>query len=385
MNKEALKRQLVGRARELATEVKALALQTERERKPNDSIMARMDEAGLFTILSPERWGGPELDLQTHHEIVEIVSQACMSTGWIVAFNSGHHVMAARFSEKAQAEMFANGPRCILVGGTTPGPKAKKVAGGWELTGRTPWGSGVMHGDWVLVAATDGQNDRFFAMPIGDIAIEDVWHYSAMAGTGSNDIVFDGVFVPDHRAELISDFFEGTTSGAQLYTNPLYNMPMLPFIYCEVAGVFTGGVLGAYEDFIEITRKRVITHSRMATNQKSHSHIHMGRAQANALTLQMVGQNILTETQSLLDSGSMSLDDRIRLKAINGLMVDHCRRAVNEMMNRAGASSFHVSGQLQRMFRDINMLSIHAYWDWETAFEQAGRHMVGLEPNNPLV
>jgi hypothetical protein len=55
------------------------------------------------------------------------------------------------------------------------------------------------------------------------------------------------------------------------------------------------------------------------------------------------------------------------------------------MINRAGATSFRSDAALQRFFRDINTVAIHAFWDWEVSYEQFGRHRLGLEPNNPLI
>lgn len=385
MTKRELKRQLIARARELTPEIKALAGETERSRKPLDSIISKLDDAGLLTFMVPERWGGAELDLQTQFKVVEIISSACMSTGWITAFYIGHHAFVCRFSEQAQSEVFSAGPRCLLPATTASVMKAAAVPGGWRLSGRATWGSGIMHADWVLVGGDAYDGRRVFLIPAAEVGFDDVWHMAAMAGTGSNDIVVDDVFVPQHRAELMSEFMEGTTSGAQAYANPIYRMPMLPFIFSEVIGIFTGGLNAAYGDFQDIQRKRVITHSGHATRERPNNHIQLGGAAASALAGGDLARALVSKTQNLLDNAGFTMKDRLELKALTGFTVDHCRRSINEMINRSGSSSFRSDAALQRVFRDINMVAIHAFWDWEVAYEQLGRHLVGLEPNNPLV
>lgn len=377
------KEELVGRAWELVPEIAALARETEQARKPLDRVIARMDEAGLFTALTPKRWGGPELGLDTQLEIVEAISSACMSTGWIAAFYIGHHIFASRFSEQAQGEVFANGPRCLLPASTSAMMTAKTVAGGWELTGKATWGSGIMHADWVMVGGICDDGARVFLLPVTDVACEDVWHVAGMAGTGSNDIVLDGVFVPAHRALRQEDFMAGT--GAAIHANPMYRAPLMPLIYSEIIGIFSGGLLGAQRAFAETIRKRVITHTGQTTVERPQAHIQIGQSFASLDAARELARSIVRRTETLIETGDSSLDTRLELKALTGFTADLCRRAVNDMINRGGSSMFLSDRPLQRFFRDMNMIAIHAHWDCEIGFEQLGRHYVGLEPSNPLV
>ena len=95
-------------------------------------------------------------------------------------------------------------------------------------------------------------------------------------------------------------------------------------------------------------------------------------------------EDLTQEAIDLAESG-FELSDRVRLKGRAGFIVDHCRRAVNDMIHHAGSSSFDTEAPLQRFFRDFNMLATHAFYEWDTCRELAGRDRLGLEPNNPLV
>jgi len=53
--------------------------------------------------------------------------------------------------------------------------------------------------------------------------------------------------------------------------------------------------------------------------------------------------------------------------------------------NAAGASSFHLDQPLQRIWRDINAVCSHAFWDWDVTCEITGREHLGLPLNHPLV
>lgn len=380
-----LKRDLIERARAIAPKIASKAYETEKQRKPLDENIKLLDEAGLFNFLVPKRWGGPELDLETQLEVVEAISSACMSTGWITAFYIGHSMFACRFSEKAQQDMFADGPRCLMPATTAAMMQAKTVPGGWEISGRGTWGSGIMHADWVLVGADTDDGRRVFVLPVEDVSYDDVWHVAGMAGTGSNDVVVNGAFVPTHRSELLDDYMMGRTEGCRLHSNPMYSMELMPFIYSEIIGIFTGGLEGAQSAFADTIKKRVITHTGASTRERPHNHIQLGESAAAVAAGKELARSVIRNTEKMMAKREYPLSERLALKALTGFTVDHCRRSINEMANRGGATNFMAGAPLQRFFRDLNMIAIHAFWDCEVAYEQLGRDMVGLEPNNPLV
>lgn len=121
---------LVERVRALTPQIAAIARNTELARKPDDGIMALLAETGFFRALTPKRWGGLEIDLADQREAVELVSEACMSTGWVAAFYTGHNLFVSRFSEQAQADVYASGPDCRVPATIGSLMNVKPVAGG---------------------------------------------------------------------------------------------------------------------------------------------------------------------------------------------------------------------------------------------------------------
>lgn len=375
----------VARAHSLAPKIAARAQETEQLRRPHDETIKEIIDAELLSILTPKRWGGHELGLDTHRAVVEIISGACMSTGWTVAFYMGHCLFATKYSEKAQAEFFAERPYILAPATIAPTLRVTQVDGGWTVSGRVPWGTGIMHADWIMPTGidTDGQM-QFFAIPIEDAVVNDVWHMAGMAGTGSNDIVFEDVFVPDYRAVAGAQVFAGETEGALLHDNPLYHVPLAPFILCETMPVFSGALRGATDAFEAITRRRVSTYSGAAMKDNRYAHIKLGEAGIDALIAERLVADQIRQTQALIGT-TFGIDDRIRLKTQAAGIVEHCRNAINDMAHNGGASSFALDVPLQRFFRDINVLSTHAFWSWEVVRELGGRHALGLEPNTPML
>ena len=254
------------------------------------------------------------------------------------------------------------------------------------LNGRASWGSGIMHADWVLAAGIDDQGTpRQFVLPVDDVTIDDVWYMSGMAGTGSNDFVANGAFVPDHRSLPAAEFFAGRSSGTALHDNPFYQMPVLPFIWCETMAVFSGALRGALNAYDDTVRKRVTTHADAVLKHQHHSHINLGEEHTSVLIAESLVRDQLRKTTPLATGGTADTALRAELKARAGFIVEHCRNSINRMVHTSGSTSFRINAPLQRFFRDINVLATHAFWDWSVCREQMGRVKLGLEPNNPLL
>ena len=113
-------------------------------------------------------------------------------------------------------------------------------------------------------------------------------------------------------------------------------------------------------------------------------HSRSGEAHARARATGVLLERLVDDTKAIVERGSFTLDERLDLKLRAGYLCDLCREGMNSMMARSGTRSFRLEAPLQRFFRDMNALTSHAFFDWETCRELFGRHRVGLEPNHPL-
>ena len=264
--------------------------------------------------------------------------------------------------------------------------QVRPVEGGMVISGRVPWGSGIVHADWVGIGGAAPGGDRYqFLVPAADTRILDTWHMAAMSGTGSHDFELHDVFVPAHRILPAAEFRTGDTPGARLHGNPQYLMPVLPFIYCETMGIFSGGIRGAADAFTDIVRSRVRTHSGAALADDRYGHIKLGEVAAAVDVVERLVVDLTQEAIDLAGRGAFTMADRVRLKARAGFIVDLCRRTANDLIHHSGASNFAVSAPAQRYFRDFNLLATHAFYEWDVCREQLGRARLGLAPNHPLV
>ena len=379
----ATKQELLKRVHGLLPAIAARAAESEAQRSPHDKSIQELIDAEVLQTLVPKRFGGHELDLDAMAEIVSAVSSVCMSTGWITAFYIGHNWMATKFSEQAQEEVFTKRPFALIPVQTSPTMEINEVPGGHEITGRSNWGSGVMHADWVIVAGGLGRADaRIFLVPIEDCEIDDVWFMAGMSGTGSNDIVCEKAFVPEHRSLSFQEFFLGSGS---IHENPLYEMPFVPFVYTEAVGVYTGGLAGATAAYEAFMAEKVMSWSGQKLAERQVTHVDLGDARSRVQAVEILFDRLVEDIMALEEPRQYDLKTRVDLKLRAGYITNTCRDGVNALMARAGTRGFRNDSPLQRFFRDLNTLASHAFIDWEVCCEQYGRNFLGLEPNHPLV
>ncbi len=375
------KEELLERVNSLLPAIASRSQQSEVDRKPNDDTISELIEIEVMQALVPSCYGGHELGLDTVMEIGRAIGSVCLSTAWVTAFYVGHNWMLTKFSEKIQREVFADRPFALIPIQPSPNVSIKPVSGGYEISGRSNFSSGIMHSDWVGIVKSIGDDARAFVVPIDDVEVDDVWHMSGMAATGSNDVVTEDLFVPEYRTIPAVDLFEAKQS---IHKNPLYTMPLLPFIYCEVLGIFCGGLEGATSAFDDLMQTKVKAWGGDVLATKQSVHINLGEAHARARATGVLLERLVDDTKAIVERGSFTLDERLDLKLRAGYLCDLCREGMNSMMARSGTRSFRLEAPLQRFFRDMNALTSHAFFDWETCRELFGRHRVGLEPNHPL-
>jgi len=144
--------ELVSRARGLQPLLREHAATGDTERKASDAVIDGVTAAGFFRLLSPQQFGGYEVDVRTVLEISELLGQADGSVAWLVGLGATATWLAAHFPDRARSEVFADNGDARIAGAATPGP-ARRVEGGLRVSGRWGYASGSPHATWAGVIA----------------------------------------------------------------------------------------------------------------------------------------------------------------------------------------------------------------------------------------
>src|SRR6516164_17972 len=255
--------ELLARAEALVPVLRERAPRAEQMRRLPDETIADLHASGLFRMLQPARVGGSELPYRALFELTAVIGQGCGSTAWVLGNLAAHHWLLGMWHPQGQDEIWDESPDSLISSALAfARGRAQRVEGGYRLTGRWPFSSGIDPSTWNIFGAivTDeetGQSEpRMFLVPASDYTIIDTWQVIGLAGTGSNDVEVADIFVPAYRTLSTERIRGGPNRGSELNPGTLYKLPAVSLFAFAVAGVLLGIARGAIQSFVETTRVR---------------------------------------------------------------------------------------------------------------------------------
>jgi 3-hydroxy-9,10-secoandrosta-1,3,5(10)-triene-9,17-dione monooxygenase len=372
--------------RELLPSLRERAQETEDLRRIPDDSVKSLQETGFFRLLQPARFGGLEASPVDFYRAVRMISSACGSTGWVSSVLGVHPWQLALYDDRAQQEVWGQEPATLISSSYAPMGRAKGVPGGYRFTGRWSFSSGCDHAQWIflggLVMGEDGTpvDFRTFLLPRADYEIDDVWDTIGLRGTGSNDIIVNDAFVPEHRTLSFIDTGRCVCPGQEVNTAPLYKLPFASVFSCSIAVPVVGMAAGAYDAYVGWTRERVRASTGGKASDDSFNQLRIAEAAAkiDAAVLQI--ERNITEELDLATAGEkipMPLRVRVRRDQVNA--TGSAINAVDRLFESAGGRALKAGTPIQRFWRDAHAGRVHAINDPEKAQVLFGQHELGLK------
>src|ERR1022692_573552 len=379
---------VVDAVRDLLPVLRERAQETEDARAvPADSVKA-LEQTGFFRLLQPARFGGHEADPITFLTAVKLIASACGSTGWVSSVIGVHPWQLALFPLRAQQDVWGADPGTRMSSSYAPTGRADAVAGGHQLSGRWSFSSGCGHATWVLLGGivldADGNpaDFRTFLLPASDYVIDDVWDTVGLRGTGSNDIVVAGAFVPEHRSLSFTDITRCACPGQEANPAPLYRIPFGSIFSYTITTPIIGMATGAYAAHVAYQRDRVSTTyagQKVAEDPFAQARIAEASAELDGAWLAL--ERNMIELMGFARAGvpiPMPLRLRIRRDQVRGTA--QAIRAVDILFENSGGRALRAGAPIQRLWRDAHAGRVHAINDPERALSMYGRGEFGLPP-----
>jgi 3-hydroxy-9,10-secoandrosta-1,3,5(10)-triene-9,17-dione monooxygenase len=353
---------------------------------PAESIKA-LEETGFFRLLQPAAYGGYEADPLTFYTAVRMIASACGSTGWVSSVVGVHPWQLALFPPMAAQEVWGTDTATRMSSSYAPTGRAAPADGGHRLTGRWSFSSGCEHASWVLlggiVADSDGKppDYRTFLLPRTDYEIDDVWDTVGLRGTGSNDIVVNDVFVPEHRSLSFADVFRCSCPGQQVNTAPLYRLPYGSVFSYAISTPIIGMATGAYAAHVEYQRARVrASYVGQKAKEDPFSQVRVARAAAEIDAAWLALERNMTELMAHARAGEkIPLPLRLRVRRDQVLGTGRAIEAVDLLTENSGGRALKLGTPIQRYWRDVHAGRVHAINDPERALSAFGRGEFGLD------
>lgn len=387
--------ELLERARALVPAIKERGRATEEARKLHPDTIRELHETGLFRVVQPARIGGSECDYRTMIEATVELGRGCGSTAWVFVNLSCHHWMLGMWPEAAQDRIWDENPDTLIASSMIyPAGRAIKVAGGYELTGRWPFASGVDWADWVMLGgmvqsdeATPDPNAerRMFIVHKDDYTVLETWDTSGLCGTGSHDVTVEGAFIPTEMTLEASAATGGDTPGSAVNPNVLYKLPVLGLFPHIIAAPIVGMAEGACETFVEANKSAVSTYN--ASKIASHPTIQIkvtDTAAAVEAARMLIFANCDEATRTFEAGGVCSEEQKHRWRRDAAFGAKLCAEAVEKLYKASGGRAAYKDNPMQRYYRDVSVGISHISMSWDAMGAEFGKYRLGLG-GNPFV
>ena len=373
--------EILARATALVPGLRERAEETERLRRIPDTTIEEMNDAGVFRILAPRGVGGFGKGVETYVQVVRRLAQGCISTAWNVGHLIEHVWMLARWPQDVQDEVFAHGAMPLAAATGAPVGAAERVQGGFLISGRWSFASGVLHSRWALLAAQHDNVRLQCLVPVNEVEVLDAWHTAGLRGTGSNDIHADKVFVPARRAVDWSLLAAPDNPGSRIHQDPILHTPMATVLNV----VAPSAALGAAEHALELFRERMMTRQVKNTLENRQADSPLAQARfSQAYGLIATARLHWAEATRMLASShqrqpsTLTEEERAKYRLSLGLSGEASAQAVNLIVAGSGGNAHRLSHPLQRIQRDVSILLNHPTLSMDPILEQAGRGLLGL-------
>ena len=362
------------------------AREAEIARRPLDEVIDAARNSGLFSMMVPKRYGGYELDVDTFFEVVLILSEADTAMGWLLGFYIEHAFWLAEFPESVQDEVYGDAdhvlaPAALNIAGGT----ATATDGGYRVSGRWQWGTGIVHSTWVIAGclATDadgGVTPMMFLMPRDDVHVIDTWHIAGMCGTGSMDFAIDDVFVPADRAVPFLAILDGSLGIAERYDAPLYATPLIPILLLAAGLPCLGAARSARASFAEQVTEKI------AASGVVKGEGNFGAIAEASLTIDAAERLMRSVLAEMTERrAEASPEERSAWASTVAHAVFMCRDATQSIASLVGASGAMLDNPVQQCARDISTASNHVIFERESRYGDHARQLFGQPITNRLV
>jgi len=384
---------LLSRARALRGLLSKNARDADANRRIPDENIKAMEEAGLFRVQRPRRFGGHQASLRTTLEVAAELARGCGSSSWVFTLANVGDWIVSLMPDTFQEEYFNSRTHPKSAGALATTGQGRRVDGGYKVSGGWSYCSGILHADYaggsfVMLDEHGNMQGLGLAMiPISEVDLKDTWHVVGMRGTGSNTFVINDVFVPDHRILNVIPALGGQYMSEKNKAEPLHRAAFVPVFALVLVGPFLGMARAALDYFMEKLPSRGIAYTK-----------HVKQIDAPITQFQLSKAAILIDGAHLhayraaddIDSAAQSgvYPDPVRRARIRmdcAQAVDQAKEAINLLVQASGSSFAAESSPLQRIWRDVNTAASHAVLDYNVNLELYGRIILGLEPNTDLL
>ena len=353
--------------------IEATVAETEDGRTLSPAAVEALKESGLFALKLPRELGGVEAHPIVQMDVIEAMTLIDPSAAWSMFICSAvTGATAARLPDEAIEVLFAGGRFPCMAGTLKPDGEATRVEGGYRISGRWSWGSGIRHADYINVMsfADEPKTVISAAIPIEDVTLHDNWHVMGMKGTGSCDYELEDVFVPDL---FVTDLAQPT----QARGGALYRMGVPGYVVNEhmiFALALATRALSTLSELV-VAKKRGYGSGTTIADRPAVQRL-MSEGTLRLRACRLLCDEVLERLFAAAEVGAPSSELNAEARAVGTLCTDEALDIVSAAYRHAGGTAVYLESIFERCLRDLYTIQSHFVVS-DTSYEQHGLTLLG--------
>lgn len=385
--------EVVARVRELQPLLAKNAVVGERDRRVAEESIQALTDAGVFRVAVPKRYGGYETSIRTMLDVSAAVAEADGGTSWVVALLNVGAWLTSLFPERTQDEVFGADPEAKVANVLATTAETHKTRGGWRVSGKWYYNSGSWHSTWSVlgIPITDDAGevvDQGLALiPRTDTRMEDTWFVAGMKSTGSNALIAEDVFVPEHRILRVPDAIVGEYPSEHTATETLYRSAFAPVFALVLVGPQLGMGRAALKYVISKANKPISYTFFEAQRDSVAFQLQVAEAARLIDTAHLHAYRAVEDVDEAAARGLYpDFLTRARTRSDTGYVAETVARAIEVLLYAHGAGSFAEVSPLQRIWRDSSTAARHGFLAPVVSYELYGKALLNVDDTiTPLI
>jgi alkylation response protein AidB-like acyl-CoA dehydrogenase len=342
---------------------------------PPDTVEA-LRRMRMFWLKTPRELGGTPLEPLEFCDVIEELAYADVSVAWAAMIGAGCAGMVGGWlpDTGARRVFAADRPLPLVAGQPQPRGTGRPVKGGYVVSGRWGFASGIVHASWLIGAVRpEGDEGRklVFVIPKVEAEVIDNWRVAGLQGTGSLDFSVDGVFVPE---EMTYDLAAGAVRGGDLFRQEVHL-----FVSNEVPPLCVGMARRALDDMTELASHTARFPGAATLSERAVFLKELGRAEARIRAARLLHRDAIQTAWEATRSGNGAAEGP-RVAAASVFAVETCAEVVADLFRYGGGRVLSLSHPMQRHLRNALAARQHLAVT-EEHYETVGRERIQSAKN----